>query len=114
MSNLLQLITSIETRYYGQAKAQTIYRHLSCKTVEVIPFQDIGDIYNVSTGRDVNEFIIRRNRNGGTLYFSSEERDDIVKVCGQERTLGVIAELSCSEHTRRKDQDGQHANGSIR
>ncbi|KAI5118442.1 hypothetical protein M0805_000576 [Coniferiporia weirii] len=59
-------------------KAQNVYAQFSCKTTEIVPFGDIGDIYNVSTGRDTNEFIIRRNRNGGTLYFSSPERDHIV------------------------------------
>lgn len=57
-----------------------MYAQFSCKATEIVPFGDIGDIYNVSTGRDANEFIIRRNRNGGTLYFSSLERDIIVKV----------------------------------
>ena len=91
MTLLLRAIPSIETQICDQAKAQTIYKHLSCKTVEVVPFQDIGDIYNVSTGRDVNEFIIRRNRNGGTLYFSSAERDAIVKVCVEGISPKVIA-----------------------
>ncbi|KAH8118768.1 hypothetical protein DFH11DRAFT_1839273 [Phellopilus nigrolimitatus] len=61
-------------------KPQNVYAQFSCKTTEIVPFGDIGDIYNVSTGRDANEFIIRRNRNGGTLYFSSPERDLIVKT----------------------------------
>ncbi|KAL5507799.1 IRA2 [Sanghuangporus vaninii] len=61
-------------------KAQNVYAQFSCKTTEIIPFGDIGDIYNVATGRDANEFIIRRNRNGGTLYFSSPDRDHIVKA----------------------------------
>lgn len=63
-----------------QIKAQNIYGTFCCKTTEIVPFTDIGDIYNVSTGRDAHEFIIRRNRNGGTLYFSSPERDQIIKV----------------------------------
>jgi hypothetical protein len=41
---------------------------------------DISDVYNVSTGQDPNEFIIRRIRHGVTLYFSSPLRDTIVKV----------------------------------
>lgn len=51
-----------------------------CKTTEIVPYADVGDVYNVSTGRDVHEFIVRRNRNGGTLYFSSSEREHVVKV----------------------------------
>ena len=41
---------------------------------------DVSDTYNVSTGRDPHEFIIRRSRQGATLYFSSSSRDNIVKV----------------------------------
>lgn len=41
---------------------------------------DVSDAYSVSTGKDPNEFIIRRSRQGATMYFSSPSRDDIVKV----------------------------------
>jgi neurofibromin 1 len=40
---------------------------------------DIGDIYNIFTGQDMNEFIVRR-RQGSTAYFFSNLRDPIVKV----------------------------------
>ena len=75
------LLTSVKV------KAQNVYAQFSCRTTEIIPFVDIGDIYNVATGRDANEFIIRRNRNGGTLYFSSPDRDHIVKVCSSRYFL---------------------------
>ncbi|KIL70462.1 hypothetical protein M378DRAFT_1044573 [Amanita muscaria Koide BX008] len=48
-------------------------------TTEVIPLTDISDIYNVSTGQDLNEFIIRRSRQAITMYFASPDRDVIVK-----------------------------------
>ena len=41
---------------------------------------DISDVYNVSTGHDPDEFIIRKIRHGITLYFSSPARDSIIKV----------------------------------
>jgi neurofibromin 1 len=41
---------------------------------------DVSDVYNISTGFDPNEFIIRRIRHGVTLYFSSPQRDTIIKV----------------------------------
>lgn len=41
---------------------------------------DISDVYNVSTGQDPDEFIIRKIRHGITLYFSSPMRDAIIKV----------------------------------
>ena len=62
-------------------KPSNIYPNFSSKSSEYIPYVDLGDIYNVATGRDPNEFIIRRVRSSGTLYFSSPERDQIVKVC---------------------------------
>ncbi|KAM6496242.1 hypothetical protein JOM56_008948 [Amanita muscaria] len=49
-------------------------------TTEVIPLTDISDIYNVSTGQDLNEFIIRRSRQAITMYFASPDRDVIVKI----------------------------------
>jgi neurofibromin 1 len=48
---------------------------------EIILLTDIGDVYNVATGQEANEFILRRSRyGGGALYFSSPERDAIVRV----------------------------------
>lgn len=41
---------------------------------------DISDVYNVSTGQDPDEFIIRKIRHGITLYFSSPMRDAIIRV----------------------------------
>ena len=41
---------------------------------------DVSDVYNVSTGQELHEFIIRR-RQGVTVYFSSPSRETIVKVC---------------------------------
>lgn len=64
-----------------QVKAQVISPGLSCKATEIIPLADISDIYNVATGMDTYEFIIRRSRGGVTEYFSSPSRDSIVKVC---------------------------------
>ena len=46
----------------------------------IILFSDISDVYNVATGHDPHEFIIRKVRQGSTLYFTSPYRDDIVKV----------------------------------
>lgn len=60
---------------------QSISPGLSCRATEIIPLADISDVYNVSTGSDVHEFIIRRNRHGVTTYFTSTQRDMIVKVC---------------------------------
>ena len=64
-----------------QMKAQTIGNALSCKATEIIPLADVNDVYNISTGHDSHEFIIRKVRHGVTLYFSSPDRDTIVKVC---------------------------------
>ncbi|KAG8833280.1 Ras GTPase activating protein ira2 [Serendipita sp. 399] len=61
-------------------RSQAIWPGLECHVNEIILFADIGDVYNVSTGHDANEFIVRRSRYGGTLYFSSLERDAIVHI----------------------------------
>ncbi|KAI0775878.1 hypothetical protein BD413DRAFT_470082 [Trametes elegans] len=61
-------------------KALPISNLLSCKATEIIPLNDINDVYNVSTGHDSHEFIIRKIRQGVTLYFSSPYRDAIVKA----------------------------------
>ena len=63
-----------------QRRAQTIWPEFQCLLNEIILLSDIGDVYNVSTGQDINEFIIRKSRYGGTLYFSSADRDLIVHV----------------------------------
>lgn len=59
-------------------RSHTIWPGLECRINEIILLSDIGDVYNVSTGHEANEFIVRRSRYGGTLYFSSLERDAIV------------------------------------
>ncbi|RDB19915.1 Neurofibromin [Hypsizygus marmoreus] len=61
-------------------KTQPISPGFSCKGTEIIPLVDISDVYNVSTGTDLYEFIIRRNRHGMTVYFSSAQRETIVKT----------------------------------
>ena len=55
-------------------------RGMKAKAVELIPLVDISDAYNVSTGHDPSEFVIRKTRQGSTLYFVSTARDAIVKV----------------------------------
>lgn len=66
----------------NQARPQAISPGLTCRSIEIIPLTDVGDVYNVSTTQDVvNEFIIRRNRTGSTVYFTSSSREVIVKVC---------------------------------
>ncbi|KAG5648702.1 hypothetical protein DXG03_000049 [Asterophora parasitica] len=63
-----------------QVKAQLISPGLSCKATEIIHLTDISDIYNVATGTDTCEFIIRRCRGGITEYFSSPSRESIVRA----------------------------------
>jgi len=64
-----------------QVKAQPISPMFSCTSTEIITLTDVSDVYNVSTGHDPFEFIIRRSRQGITLYFSSPAREAIIKVC---------------------------------
>ena len=52
---------------------------LSFKSTDLIPLNDVSDVYNVSTGQEQHEFIIRR-RQGVTVYFLSPSREAIVKV----------------------------------
>lgn len=87
-------VTSVSSRYYSsftivdlsittslsiKIKSLPISPALSCKSTELIPLADVSDIYNVSTGHELHEFIIRR-RQGVTVYFSSQSREQIVKV----------------------------------
>lgn len=51
----------------------------SCKITEIVSLAEISDVYNISTGQDPNEFIIRRCRHGLILYFASPARDVMVK-----------------------------------
>ncbi|KAG0709913.1 hypothetical protein DFH29DRAFT_1012634 [Suillus ampliporus] len=60
-------------------RAAVISPNLSCKSTEIISLADVSDAYNVSTGLDPYEFIIRRSKQGVTSYFSSPQRDSIVK-----------------------------------
>ncbi|KAL4251095.1 Ras-GAP domain-containing protein [Abortiporus biennis] len=52
----------------------------ACRATEIVPLVDISDVYNVQTGQDPNEFIIRKVRHGSTLYFTAPQRDLIVKT----------------------------------
>ena len=63
-----------------QLKTTPINNSLSCRATEIIPLADISDIYNVATGHDTHEFVIRKIRHGTTLFFTSPYRDTIVKV----------------------------------
>ncbi|KAF8165773.1 hypothetical protein B0H34DRAFT_794124 [Crassisporium funariophilum] len=62
-----------------KVKSLPISPGLSCKSTDLIPLTDVSDIYNVSTGQELHEFIIRR-RQGVTVYFSSPSREAIVKT----------------------------------
>ncbi|KAJ3504772.1 hypothetical protein NLJ89_g7765 [Agrocybe chaxingu] len=62
-----------------KVKSLPISPGLSCKSTELIPLTDVSDIYNVSTGAEPYEFIIRR-RQGLTMYLSSPAREQIVKT----------------------------------
>ncbi|KAF8450670.1 hypothetical protein L210DRAFT_3520995 [Boletus edulis BED1] len=61
-------------------RAVVISPTLSCKSTEIISLADVSDAYNVSTGLNPHEFIIRLSRQGVTSYFSSPYRDNIVKA----------------------------------
>ncbi|KAG8218508.1 hypothetical protein J3R82DRAFT_4145 [Butyriboletus roseoflavus] len=61
-------------------RAAVISPSLTCKSTEIISLADVSDAYNVSTGLDPHEFIIRLSRQGVTSYFSSPHRDNIVKA----------------------------------
>lgn len=62
-----------------QVRSVLISPRLSCQSTDIIPLNDVSDVYNVSTGHELDEFIIRR-RQGVTVYFSSPSRERIVKV----------------------------------
>ena len=49
---------------------------LSCKSTDLIPLTDVSDVYNVSTGQELREFIICLWQ----VYFSSHSREVNVKV----------------------------------
>ncbi|KAI0677196.1 hypothetical protein C8Q78DRAFT_1180405 [Trametes maxima] len=82
-------------------KALPISNLLSCKATEIIPLSDINDVYNVSTGYDSHEFIIRKIRQGVTLYFSSPQRDSIVKAIRNAKSRPRTVQLPTAErHSR--------------
>ncbi|KAL0070247.1 Ras GTPase activating protein ira2 [Marasmius tenuissimus] len=62
------------------ARAMPVCTGLVCRPTEIVLLAEISDVYNVQTGQEVNEFIIRRSRQGDTLYFSSPARDMIIKT----------------------------------
>lgn len=51
-----------------------------CKAVEVIPYSDISEVYYVFSSHDQYEFVARRSRSKKILYFSSSDKDQIIKV----------------------------------
>ncbi|KAJ4479043.1 hypothetical protein J3R30DRAFT_2708420 [Lentinula aciculospora] len=53
---------------------------LACKSVEIVLLADVSDVYNVQTGLETNEFIIRRSRQGDTIYFTSPNRETIIRT----------------------------------
>ncbi|KAG8959528.1 Ras GTPase activating protein ira2 [Tulasnella sp. 419] len=61
-------------------RPKMIWGKACCQLTEIIMLSDIDDVYNVSTGHEINEFAIRRNRSGGTIYFSAGARENIVKA----------------------------------
>ncbi|KAF5369620.1 hypothetical protein D9757_010458 [Collybiopsis confluens] len=53
---------------------------LACKSCEIVLLADVSDVYNVQTGLETNEFIIRRSRQGDTIYFTSPHRESIIRT----------------------------------
>ncbi|KAH9854976.1 hypothetical protein C2E23DRAFT_883516 [Lenzites betulinus] len=82
-------------------KALPISNLLACKATEIILLADINDVYNVSTGHDSHEFIIRKIRQGVTLYFSSPHRDAIVKTIRSAKSLVRSIQLPTAERYSR-------------
>ncbi|KAF8872759.1 hypothetical protein BD779DRAFT_1679537 [Infundibulicybe gibba] len=79
-------------------KTQPISPGLSCRSTEIIPLTDVSDIYNVTTGHEPHEFIIRRSRQGVTIYFSSPLRDTIVRVIRAAKNALKEAQAPLTEH----------------
>lgn len=71
---------SLPADHLSQIIPQPVATPATRKLTEVVSLVDISDVYNVSTGQDPDEFIIRKIRHGITLYFSSPVRDSIIKV----------------------------------
>ena len=72
----------------------------TCKLTEIVSLADISDVYNVSTGQDPDEFIIRKIRHGITLYFSSPMRDAIIKVRSSRDTTYSVLMFSLRQAIR--------------
>ncbi|KAG8886533.1 Ras GTPase activating protein ira2 [Tulasnella sp. 331] len=87
-----RLTTNLE-----KTKPKLIWGGLNSKLTEIIMLSDVDDVYNVSTGQETNEFVIRRNRSGGTMYFSSPARDAVVKAIraakGKLKAEGMTASV---------------------
>ncbi|KAF8883153.1 hypothetical protein CPB84DRAFT_1817082 [Gymnopilus junonius] len=81
-------------------KSLPISPGMSCKSTELIPLADVSDIYNVSTGQDTNEFIIRR-RQGVTVYFSSPSREQVVKYIRSTKGRLKEAQIPLTERFSR-------------
>lgn len=75
------LLPPLPTNHLPQIIPQSVATLATCRLTEIVSLTDISDVYNVSTGQDPDEFIIRKIRHGITLYFSSPMRDAIIKVC---------------------------------
>ncbi|KAL1727572.1 hypothetical protein EV714DRAFT_253754 [Schizophyllum commune] len=51
----------------------------ACKCTDIMRLTDISDVYNVAMGTEQHEFIMRKGKQGVTMYFSSQQRDAIIK-----------------------------------
>ncbi|KAF5371189.1 hypothetical protein D9758_004214 [Tetrapyrgos nigripes] len=61
-------------------RAVNISPGVACKSTDIVLLADVSDVYNVQTGHEANEFIIRRSRQGDTLYFTSPARESIIRT----------------------------------
>ncbi|THV03328.1 hypothetical protein K435DRAFT_835905 [Dendrothele bispora CBS 962.96] len=61
-------------------RAVNVSPGIACKSTDIILLADVSDVYNVQTGQETNEFIIRRSRQGDTLYFTSPAREIIIRT----------------------------------
>ncbi|GAW06426.1 ras gtpase activator [Lentinula edodes] len=64
----------------GSLPTLNISPGLACKSAEIVLLADVSDVYNVQTGLETNEFIIRRSRQGDTIYFTSPNRETIIRT----------------------------------
>ncbi|KAG6849386.1 hypothetical protein H0H93_008893 [Arthromyces matolae] len=86
------VIITVGTTHIRITSVRLPIAELCVATDQIIPLADISDIYNVATGIDPSEFIIRRSRGGVTEYFASPARDQIVKAVRLAK--GRLKELS--------------------